>query len=144
MKISLAKVTGIAPEEWIIAAVIAALAPANTRTAATIQRQAAAAALMTQQAPLREVWHIENLYFNGVNPVPDVQLVVRVDGVDQPITPLASSINQALLKPFTLPLTLPVPRGSVVSADMVNIAVVGAVAIAVQFRAKVMRRVVEA
>lgn len=135
--------TQIAPEEWLIAAVIPALAPANTRTAATIQRQAAAAALLTQQAPLREVWHIENVYFNGANPAPDVQIVLRVDGIDQPITPLASSINQALLKPFTLPMTLPVPRGSVVSADLVNVAAVGALPIAVLFRAKIMRRIVE-
>jgi hypothetical protein len=140
---SLAKVTQVAPEEWLITGTIAGLSPANTRTAATIQRQAAAAALLTQQAPLREVWHIENVYFNGANPAPDVQIVIRVDGIDQPVTPLASSINQALLKPFVLPLTLPVPRGSVVSADLVNIAAVGVAAIVVTFRAKVMRRVVE-
>jgi len=140
----MAKVTDIAPEEWQITATIAASASANTRTAATIQRQAGQAALATQQAPYREVWHIHDIYFVGINPSPDVQLVPRVDGVDQPMTPLASSVNISNLTRLTMPLTLPVPRGSVFSADMINTAAVGTVALTVTFKAKVIRRIVAA
>ena len=142
---SLASVQQVAPEEWIITGTIPAAAVANTRVACTIQRAAGAAALATQQAPFREVWHIHDIYYVGTNPVPDVQLIMRVDGVDQPFTPLASSCNIAMLTRLTLPLTIPTPRGSVASADMMNLAAnATTVAVVVVFKAKVIRRIVTA
>lgn len=141
---SLAKVVGMAPEEWLMNASIAASAPASTRTAGTIQRRAGDSALSSQQAPFREVWHIEDIYYVGTNPSPDVQIVIKVDGVDQPITPLASSVNTSTLSRFKLPVTLPIPRGSVCTIDLINLAVNGTDALAVTFKAKVIRRMVEA
>jgi len=141
---SLASVRQVAPEEWIITGTIAASATANTRTAATIQRKAGETGLAERQCPFREVWHIHDIYYVGTNPSPDVQIILKVDGTDQPITPMASSVNVANLTRLTLPLTLPIPRGSVISADLVNVAAVGTVAITVTFKAKVIRRVLEA
>ena len=142
---SLASVQQVAPEEWVIVGTVAASAGANTRVAATIQRAAGQAALATQQAPFREVWHIHDIYFVGTSPTPDVQLVPRVDGVDQPFTPLASSVNTAALTRLTLPMTIPVPRGSVVAFDLINLAAnATTVAVSVTFKAKVIRRIVTA
>jgi hypothetical protein len=141
---SLAKVVGMAPEEWLLNTTIAASAPANTRTSGTIQRRAGDSALASQQAPFREVWHIEDIYFVGTNPSPDVQVVIKVDGVDQPITPLASSVNIDELSRLKLPITLPIPRGSVCTVDLINIAANGTDALAITFKAKVIRRMVEA
>jgi hypothetical protein len=139
---AMAQVVQVAAEEWQITVTIAASAGANTRTACTIQRAAGQAYLSTQQAPFREVWHIHDIYFVGSNPSPDVQLIPKVDGVDQPFTPLASSINTSTLTRLTLPLTIPIPRGSVFSADAINVAANGTTALTVTFKAKVIRRVV--
>jgi hypothetical protein len=132
----------MATEEWLISATISASAPANTRTSATIQRRAGDSALSTQQAPFREIFQVEDIYYVGTNPSPDVQLILKVDGVDQPITPLASSVNIANLTRLRLSLTIPVPRGSVITSDMMNIGAVGTDAITVVFKLRTLRKVV--
>jgi hypothetical protein len=139
----MSQVVQVAPEEWIIVGTVAGSALINTRVACTIQRAAGQAALATQQCPFREVWHIHDIYYVGTVPTPDCQLIPKVDGVDQPFTPLASSVAIANLTRLTLPLTIPIPRGSVFSADLINI-VANAVttAVVVTFKAKVIRRVV--
>jgi hypothetical protein len=142
---AMAQLVQIGVEEWTLSGTVAGSAPANTRSNMTIQRAAGAAALSLQQAPFREVWHIHDIYYVGTNPTPDCQLIPRVDGVDQPVTPFVSSINIANLTRFTLPLTIPIPRGSVVSFDMMNYAANSATtAVSVTVRCKVIRRVVAA
>lgn len=139
---SLAKITDLATEEWLIAATIAASAPANTRTSATIQRRAGGSALSSIQAPFREIFQVEDIYYVGTDPSPDVQIVFKVDGVDQPITPLASSVNTDDLTRLRLSLTIPVPRGSVIESDMFNIAANGTDALSITFKARILRKVV--
>ena len=126
-------------EEWLVVATIAALAPANTVTAATIQRQAGIAPVVQVICPNRELWNVERMYFVGANPVPDVQLSLLVDFVVQPYTPMASSVNLALNRPAALTRTMFVSSGSNVSANMINVAVVGAAPIVVTFRVHVQR-----
>jgi len=129
-------------EEWLVAGTVSALASAGTAVAATIQRQAASAALSQQFCPVREIWHIERIYFVGTSsPTPDCQLVLLVDLVQQPYTPLASSVNIELInRPAALSQTIIVPPGSVVSANLVNYAAnATTVGVSVTFKVQVMR-----
>lgn len=134
------RMSGAQAEEWLITAVVPALAGAGTITAALIQRQATSAPLAQQICPGREVWHGERIYFVGANPVPDCQLILLVDLVPQPYTVLASSVNLAQNRPAALARTIIVTSGSVVSAQIVNYAANAAtVGVAVIFRFQVMR-----
>jgi len=127
-------------EEWLIAATVPGSAGAGTSTAATIQRQATAAALTQQFCPVREVWHIERIYFVGTNPTPDCQIVLFVDLVSQPYTPLASSVNLSQNRPAALIRTIVVAPGSVVSANLVNLSANAAtIGVSVTFKIQVMR-----
>jgi len=126
-------------EEWLIAATIAGATPANTVTAAVIQRQAGIAAVAQVFCPVRELWNVERIYYVGTDPTPDVQIQLMVDFVVQPYTPLASSVNLAQNRPAALTRTIFVSSGSVVSANMINIAVVGSAAITVLFRVHTQR-----
>ena len=107
-------------EEWIIVATVPAAAGAGTITAATIQRQATAAAQNQQQCPLRETWAIQRIYFVGTNPTPSCQVVFSVDSVTQPYTPFASSVNLTQNRPAALSNQIFVNSGSVVTAQIVN------------------------
>jgi hypothetical protein len=129
-------------EEWLVAGTIAASQTAGVAVAATIQRQAASAAQSQQFCPVREIWHIERIYFVGTSaPTPDCQLVLLVDLVQQPYTPLASSVNLELLnRPASLSQTIIVPPGSVVSANIVNYAANSATTgVAITFKVQTMR-----
>lgn len=115
------RISGAQAEEWLIVATVAAAAPAGTITAATIQRQATAAPQAQQFCPVREVWNIERIYYVGAaDPVPDCSLVLLVDLVPQPYTPLASSVNLLRNRPAALARTIVVNGGSVVTAQIVN------------------------
>lgn len=134
------RLSGAQAEEWIIAATLPGSAAAGTITAATIQRQATAAAQNQQFCPVREVWNIERIYFVGTNPTPDAQLVLLVDLVPQPYTALASSVNLTQNRPAALARTIVVNGGSVVTAQLVNFtAVPTTVAVLVNFKVQVMR-----
>ncbi len=130
---------GAQAEEWLISATIAANVAANTITAATIQRQAAVASQTQVFCPVRELWHMERIYFVGTNPSPDVQIQILVDFVPQPYTPLASSVNLTQNRPAALARTIMVPSGSVASVNEVNIAANGASPLTVTFKVQVMR-----
>ena len=109
-------------EEWLIDGIIPASAPAGSINAATIQRQATATPQTQQQCPFRETWALQRIYFVGTDPVPDAQLVILVDQVQQPYQPLASSVNLAQNRPAALSNQIFVNSGSVVTAQLVNFA----------------------
>jgi hypothetical protein len=114
------RLSGAQAEEWIIAATVPAAAPAGTPTPATLQRQATTAPQNQQFCPVREVWNIERIYTTGTVPTPDCQLVLFVDLVVQPYTPLASSVSLVQNRPAALARTIVVNGGSVVTAAIVN------------------------
>ena len=116
------RLSGAQAEEWVIEATVPAGGAAGTITPATIQRQATAAPQNQQFCPVREVWNIERIYTTGTPPTPDSQLVLLVDLVAQPYTPLASSVNLTQNRPAALARTIVVNGGSVVTAEIVNFA----------------------
>ena len=131
---------GAQSEAWYISATVPASASATTSTQATIQRQATSGTLTQQFCPVREVWHVERIYFVGTNPVPDCQIVIFVDLVQQPYTPSASSVNLSLNRPAALSRTIIIPPGSVIAANLVNVAANAVTAgVAVTFTMQVMR-----
>jgi hypothetical protein len=114
------RLSGAQAEEWVIIATVPAAAAAGTVTQATIQRQATVGPQPQQFCPVREVWNIERIYTTGTAPTPDCQLVLLVDIVPQPYTPLASSVNLTQNRPAALARTIVVNGGSVVTAEIVN------------------------
>jgi len=78
-------------EEWLFSATFPATTPAGSIVNATVTRNAGAGALASVQSPYSEVWHVENIYFAGTLPAPDIQLIVVVNNNPQPFTLLASS-----------------------------------------------------
>jgi len=114
------RLSGAQAEEWIITATVPASAPAGATTQATIQRQATIGPLAQQFCPVREVWNVERIYVTGTSPTPDCQLVLYVDIVPQPYTPLASSVNLTQNRPAALARTIVVNGGSNVTAAIVN------------------------
>jgi len=114
------RLSGAQAEEWVITATVPAAAPAGFISPATIQRQANAAPQNQQFCPVREVWNVEREYTTGTPPVPDCQLIMLVDLVSQPYTPLASSVNLTQNRPAALARTIVVNGGSVVTAEIVN------------------------
>lgn len=127
------------PEEWLIVATIPALTPAGALTATTIQRTATSAILAQVQAPGSETWHVETIYFVGAVPVPDVQLIVNVDGTPQPYTVLASSVLVTNFRAPSLGYSWRLGKSCVLTFAMANITAVGAAPIIVTFRVKVTR-----
>jgi hypothetical protein len=85
---------GYTGEEWLIVCTIPASTPANTQIAATASRGAGAAQLSTLQGPGDEYWSVETIYTFGSVPSPDVQLIINVNGSNQPFTVLFSSVLQ--------------------------------------------------
>ena len=129
---------GYASEEWLISATIPAATPANTQTAATASRGAGNAYLSTLQGPGDEYWGLETIYSYGTVPSPDVQLVLNVNGSNQPFTFLFSSVLQTnYSRPGITPITL--NPSSTITFAMNNIATVGGSPISVVFRMKIGR-----
>src|SRR5208283_859120 len=81
-------------EEWLITATFPALSPAGSFVAALASRGAGNTALATIQGNFDEVWSVETIYSFGTVPTPDVQLVINVNGSNQPFTVLFSSVLQ--------------------------------------------------
>ena len=106
------RLSGAQAEEWIIEAAVPAGTPAGVPTQATIQRNAYTAPQLQQICPGREVWNIERIYSVGTGPIaPDMQLILNVDNVPQPYTPLWSSVLLAFNRPAALARTIVVNGG---------------------------------
>jgi hypothetical protein len=126
-------------EEWLITATFPAATPAGTFINATASRVAGGGALASIQAPGAEIWHIEQIYYVGAIPSPDVQLVVIVNNNPQPLTLLASSVVLTNFRAPGLLYSWRLQKSSVVTFQQSNIAVVGGLPISVTFRLKVGR-----
>jgi hypothetical protein len=130
---------GYTGEEWLITATIPATTPANTQTSATASRGAGAASLATLQGPGDEYWSVETIYSYGSVPSPDVQLVINVNGSNQPFTVLFSSVLQTNFARPGLQYAWTLNPSSTLSFALSNIATVGGSPIAVTFRMKIGR-----
>lgn len=126
-------------EEWLINATFPAATPAGSFVVATATRVAGGAALNTIQGNFDEIWSVETIYTYGAVPTPDIQLILTVNGSNQPFTVLFSSVLQTNFARPGLQYSWSLYQGSTLAFQMSNIAVVGGVPIDVQFRLKIGR-----
>lgn len=130
---------GYTGEEWLVTATIPGLTPAQTQVAANASRGAGAALLPTLQGPGDEYWSVETIYTFGTVPTPDIQLIINVNGSNQPFTVLFSSVLQTNFARPGLQYAWTLNPSSTLSFAMNPIAAVGAVALSVTFRLKIGR-----
>jgi hypothetical protein len=126
-------------EEWLITATFPGLSPAGSFVAATASRGAGQPALPTLQGNFDEIWSVETIYSFGAVPTPDIQLIITVNGSNQPFTVLFSSVLQTNFARPGLQYSWSLYQGSTLSFSMSNTAVVGALPVAVTFRLKIGR-----
>lgn len=126
-------------EEWLITATFPAATPSSSFVSANATRVAGGAALNTIQGNFDEIWSVETIYSYGTVPTPDIQLILTINGSNQPFTVLFSSVLQTNFARPGLQYSWSLYQGSTLSFQMSNIAVVGGAPITVTFRLKIGR-----
>ena len=76
-------------------------------------------ATTSQQVPINEVWHIVDVYSNGVvSGGADGMITININGIPQPVGFVVSQINTSLLTRFKLSESIPIAPGSTISMQL--------------------------
>ncbi|MEM3829042.1 MAG: hypothetical protein QXP36_07510 [Conexivisphaerales archaeon] len=95
----------------------------------------------TQTVPSNEVWHILDIFTQGVvSGGADGQIVLTINGIDQPYSISVSNVNISLLTRFTLPQSIPIGPNSTISFKLILSAASGSSAVTQLVYVKLLRR----
>jgi len=76
-------------------------------------------ATQAQQVPINEVWHITDVFSNGVvSGGADGMITININGIPQPVGFVVSQINTSLLTRFKLTESIPIAPGSTISMQL--------------------------
>jgi hypothetical protein len=99
-----------------------------------------APAVQTVTVPSSEVWHIVDIFTQGVvSGGADGQLVININGFDQPLSITLSAMDINKLSRFTLPQSIPIPPNATVYFKLVLLGAVGASAVTQTVNIKLIR-----